>query len=310
MKSAGSLCILTLGLWAAALGAVAGSAAGERLFAMPVFETQEVIRPWLESRGFEIFQTTQDATRVQLEAETPHLHWIITLKAHSALATRVVVEPLRGADHPLLNAFWDYLDGYVKLPSSGEPVKPAVIPAEVRNRLNAIVCIYSEGNGPSFQVSGFALDHGGLILSTAHDLKIGYTVSVRFHNGREVNGRVIKLDTDQDLGLIEVPEKIESVIPISRGRYLPGRGEMLYALSCVQGRMDEIQTGVLDGPPRRVEGAVLWQVRMHVEPGSSGSPVFDDQGRLTGVIKGRYRGTHMVGFVIPFETLLHFLEKY
>jgi serine protease Do len=59
-----------------------------------------------------------------------------------------------------------------------------------------------------------------------------------------------------------------------------------------------------------VNGLPLWQARIHIDPGSSGSPVFDGHGRLTAIVKGRYRGTNSIGFLIPFETLLHFLEKY
>jgi serine protease Do len=48
---------------------------------------------------------------------------------------------------------------------------------------------------------------------------------------------------------------------------------------------------------------------MHIEHGSSGSPFFDAQGRLAAVVKGRYRGTDSIGFLIPFETLLRFLDR-
>jgi serine protease Do len=46
---------------------------------------------------------------------------------------------------------------------------------------------------------------------------------------------------------------------------------------------------------------------MNIYPGSSGSPVFDNQGRLVGMVRGRYRGTTTVGFVTPLETIVAFL---
>jgi serine protease Do len=87
-------------------------------------------------------------------------------------------------------------------------------------------------------------------------------------------------------------------------------GDRLYAITCPYGGMANIEQGYLDGPPRRVAGMPLWQVQMHIDMGSSGSPVFDRQGRLVAIVKGRFRGTDSIGFLIPFETLLHFLEKY
>jgi serine protease Do len=47
---------------------------------------------------------------------------------------------------------------------------------------------------------------------------------------------------------------------------------------------------------------------MEIHPGSSGSPVFDANGRLVGIVKGRYRGTNSIGFVIPLETITSFMN--
>ena len=54
----------------------------------------------------------------------------------------------------------------------------------------------------------------------------------------------------------------------------------------------------------------LWQAQMNIHHGSSGSPVFDGQGRMAAMVKGRYRGTDSIGFLIPFEMILQFLGKY
>ena len=67
--------------------------------------------------------------------------------------------------------------------------------------------------------------------------------------------------------------------------------------------------GIVEGPPAMVNGQPLWQVNMEVLPGSSGSPVFDQDGRLVGVVKGRYRGTETRGFLIPIDTILEFLGR-
>jgi serine protease Do len=48
---------------------------------------------------------------------------------------------------------------------------------------------------------------------------------------------------------------------------------------------------------------------METPPGSSGSPVFDREGKMVAMIKGRYRGTHSTGFLIPLETVVKFLNE-
>jgi len=70
-------------------------------------------------------------------------------------------------------------------------------------------------------------------------------------------------------------------------------------------------------PLTELEGALsIWlthsgfQVRRtslrmgQVQSGSSGSPVFDAQGNLVAIVKGRYRGTESVGFLIPLATII------
>jgi serine protease Do len=280
----------------------------DRTYSMPVPETEAVINPWLESNGFAVYRIKGDQQEVNLEADKPGTRWRIRLKAHSAMATRVSAQEESGRGNPSLRAFWEYLDGYVKMPSGTSRQGLRATPDQVHRQRNAIVCIFTDRGGTSAQLSGFAIDRQGLILSTSHDLKPGQELSVQFRDGHESSGRVVKLDTYRDLSLIQVPHVLQQVIPLRDGRYMPGNGDVLFAVGCPRAGLGEIESGFLDGAPRLVEGLPLWLVRMHIEPGSSGSPVFDEYGRLAAVIKGRYRGTNAAGFLIPYETLLNFLE--
>jgi serine protease Do len=307
MKLFGWLCMLLLPVWGLAWYGTAW-ADDERTFSMPVSETEAVITPWLESNGFEIYRTKGDQQEVHLEADKPGTRWRIRLKAHSPLATRISAQEESGEGNPPLGAFWEYLEGYIKMPSGGSRQAVGSTPDEVYRQLNSVVCLFTDRGGISAQLSGFAIDGRGLVLSTAHDLKAGHELSVQFRDGHESVGRVVKLDSHRDLALIQVPHPLQHVIPLRNGRYTPGDADTLFTVGCPRAGLGEIEKGFLDGPPRRVDGLPLWQVRMHIEPGSSGSPVFDDHGRLAAVVKGRYRGTNSVGFLIPFETLLNFLE--
>ncbi|MBI5895015.1 MAG: trypsin-like peptidase domain-containing protein [Desulfobacterales bacterium] len=310
MKFIGWLCMLLVPAWGLLTHGTAHGADNERTVSMPVSETEAVITPWLESNGFEVYRVKGDPQEVHLEADKPGTRWRITLKAHSPLATRISTQEETSQANPPLSAFWEYLEGYVKMPSSTGRRALRATPDQVHSQLNAVVCLFTDRGGTPAQLSGFAIDREGLIVSTAHDLKPGQELSVQFRDGSESTGRVVKLDAYRDLCLIQVPHPLEHVIALRNGRYTPGGDDPLFAVGCPRAGLGEIESGVLDGPPRRVDGLPLWQARMHIEPGSSGSPVFDEHGRLAAVVKGRYRGTNAVGFLIPFETLLHFLESY
>ena len=53
----------------------------------------------------------------------------------------------------------------------------------------------------------------------------------------------------------------------------------------------------------------LWQAHMEIYHGSSGSPVFDVNGNIVAMVKGRYRGTTTTAFLIPMETILIFFKE-
>ncbi|RJQ77350.1 MAG: serine protease [Desulfobacteraceae bacterium] len=309
MKLTARFCLPMLLLWTGALPARVEPIHIERIFSMPLSEMEEILTSWLKNNGFQNPRVTHDQRGVQLEAGRSHVNWTIRLYAHSALATRVEVQSSADRDDRQWDALWGYLEDYLNKSEKKPKVNLPAIPEAVRNHQSAIVCIYAERSGVPFQFSGFAVGREGLIATTAHDLKLGQTVSVHLHDERQMNGRVVKLDAHRDLSLIKVPENLDSVVSITGGRHVPGIDDVLFACGCARSESGGIQVGVLDGVPRRVEGLPLWQVRMHIEPGSSGSPVFDAMGRVTGVVKGRYKGTVQVGFLIPFETLLSFMEK-
>jgi serine protease Do len=80
-------------------------------------------------------------------------------------------------------------------------------------------------------------------------------------------------------------------------------------VNCPDNPQGRVTAGRINGPPALVNGYPLWQVAMKVVPGTSGSPVFDPDGRLVGVVRGRYRGTESRGFLIPVGTIREFLDQ-
>ncbi|MGD9365683.1 MAG: serine protease, partial [Desulfobacteraceae bacterium] len=223
---------------------------------------------------------------------------------------RVTISPQKDETRKTVNHLWQHLEGYIQPPNSAPQPPMSAIPKPVRSLHRAVVCVYAIGKNQEIQLTGFAVDSRGFIVCTGHDLRSAQMVSLLLSDGREIEGVVVKIDPVRDLALLQASTALDAVIPLRNGRFMLSNGDRLFAITCPFGGMANIEPGFLDGPPRRVAGLPLWQVQMHIDPGSSGSPVFDRQGRLVAIVKGRYRGTDSIGFLIPFETLLHFLEKY
>jgi len=182
------------------------------------------------------------------------------------------------------------------------------IPSEVLLQIESVVCLESVISENRIQFSGFIVDKGGLILSTAHDLKGFQKLNATLYDGRNASGHVLKVDHYLDLALIEVNLESPSYISLEKGRNFLGIGEKIYSAGCPGNLTGTVISGLVSGPPRRVNDLVFWQVSMKVYPGSSGSPVFDSQGNLVAIVKGRSRDMDSLGFLIPFETIVDFVR--
>ncbi len=153
------------------------------------------------------------------------------------------------------------------------------------------------------------VDSQGLVLTTIHDVETFDDITITLYDGRELTGNVIKKNSDQDLALINIRTGLENAVSLVEGRNLLGMGERVYSVGCPINLVGSVFPGIINGPPRSVDKMTYWQVNMEIHPGSSGSPVFDVQGNLVGIVKGRYRGTQSIGFLIPLETIIAFVKE-
>jgi serine protease Do len=185
------------------------------------------------------------------------------------------------------------------------------MPEAILSKAESVVCIYTGYPQKPIQISGFIIDPKGLIVCTAHGLSsTGQPVTVVLQDGRELSGRIVKLDKNRDLSLVDVNTELNAPVLLLKGRDLGEETEVLYNVLCKPHSESFITTGVVDGALRKAGNQLLWQVNMQILPGSSGSPVFDIHGNLVAVVKGHYRDSGTVGFLIPFESLMIFLGDY
>jgi len=283
---------------------------------LPVFELEKVITGLLEHSGYEVSRTPLQMGKVQLKAVKEKKAWQISLTPHSALATEVQAQCTAEGEsdeaQAQLEKLWDhiedYLSGNIKTTSVQTEAPRQFIPTAVLSQIESVVCLRAEFEDNDMQFSGFMLDEDGLIISTAHGLKGIEQLTIILSDGRQFKGDLIKMDLRRDLAFVHIKGKFDSYIPVANGRNLLGMGEQLYSIGCPLNLGVTVYSGIINSPPRRVNGLPLWQVDMEIHPGSSGSPVFDVQGNLVAVVKGRYRGTDSVGFLIPFETIVEFAK--
>jgi serine protease Do len=302
-----TVCLSLIGM---ILFADTGSSA--ELYSLPIAEMESILLHWLIQSGFEVQRTELNTGQVKLTAVRAQERWQIYLKAHSAHATEIRVrhsgQTSKDLAMPIEMAA--YISGYIKALSVKKDNANQVIPPTVLSQIESVVCIKAKRGQKNTQFSGFILNTEGLIISTTHDLETLQEIKVILHDGRELKGDLVKFDSLKDLALVRADLGPQNIVSLAQGRNLLEIGERVFTIGCPVNLIGTIYSGNVNGPPRRVNEMPFWQVNMEIHPGSSGSPVFDANGRLVGIVKGRYRGTTSIGFVIPLETIMSFMNDF
>ena len=282
-----------------------------RSFPLPLPEAERVLAEWLTESGFRIHESTSRSDQILLEATRGNESWHIILRPQSPLASSIQAEYTRNGrpEASRSEPLFAYLEAYSRGLAPAREKTDRGIPLPVLSQAGGAVLIKGRVGKKVLQFSGFVVDRKGWILSTAHDLAGIQELFVILGSGQELEAKLIRRDLRRDLSLIGVEGQLLSSIDLAGGRNLLPEREPVFAVCYTETGEKRIFSGAISAPLRKVNDLPIWQVDMETVPGCSGSPVFDGQGRFVSVVKGRYRGTETVGFLIPRETVMEFLKE-
>ncbi len=279
------------------------------VYPVPVSELKASVTKWLENKGFSMWEEPLETGQTKIKALLGKKEIIFILEPNSPLASRLKAKKTK-ENEKIINSL---LMGIKQNKNSGntyhEIQAKNLVPDKILSMIDSVVCVKAKSKKGEVQFSGFIVDKSGLILCTAHDLANIQKMDVILYDGRVLRGKIIKKNTGFDLVLLDINLKTHRFISLKNSRKIIKTGERLYTIGCPVNLMGTVYEGFAGGPPRKVNGLPLWQINMEILHGSSGSPVFDKNGRLIGVVKGRLRGTDDIGFVIPMDTVMKFITR-
>lgn len=166
--------------------------------------------------------------------------------------------------------------------------------------------------------SGFVVENDGYVMTAAHvAVEAGNAVSARAANGRVYSGTVVNVLPGNDMALIKLRGfKGQSASPVSNACL--ARGTTLFSLGKPRAQGDTARFGTLEtmsfGRPVQYgkfgypDAMVM---RMSTQKGESGGPVFDDRGKLAGMVvstlaDGNGQSLNLA-HAVPSATLARFL---
>lgn len=157
--------------------------------------------------------------------------------------------------------------------------------------------------------SGVILDRQGMILTNAHVVDGAAKIMVVLHDGTRLPADVVGIDQVSDIALLRIS------LP-SEGHYTVAElgdsghaqiGQRVLAIGNPFGLGYALTTGVISGfgatPGREGLGQErVIQTSAAMNPGNSGGPLVDREGRVIGITTAILVGAQNIGFAIPINT--------
>lgn len=169
--------------------------------------------------------------------------------------------------------------------------------------------------------SGFVLDGRGEIVTAAHVIDGASSITVAFQGGAARRATVLGSDDSSDVAVLRVDPTGLRLHPLELGssRAL-AIGERLAVIGSPLGFERSLSTGVVSGLDRTVQApsgftiAHAIQTDAAMNPGNSGGPILDRQGRVLGIAEQIATGSSQsagatsetstgVGFAVPIDLI-------
>ncbi len=162
--------------------------------------------------------------------------------------------------------------------------------------------------------TGFVLDDEGRILTNAHVVEGAREVRVRFGEDAPVPAKVVGSDPSTDLALLDVEQPADKLTPIELGDSSKLEvGDPTIAIGNPFGFERTVTTGIVSALGREITAPNQFsidnviQTDAAVNPGNSGGPLLDAQGRVIGInsqiaTNGESRSFAGIAFAVPINT--------
>ena len=159
--------------------------------------------------------------------------------------------------------------------------------------------------------SGFAIEPE-LVVTNYHVVEKAARIEIVLQGGDHADAVVVGTAPSFDLALLRVPIGPDRLPPATIGLGLDLRiGQKILAVSNAFGIWHSLSVGVVSGVRRELPGldigASLIQFDAALNPGQSGGPLVDSDGRVVGVTTAKILRAEAIGFAIPVEIVTHVL---
>lgn len=162
--------------------------------------------------------------------------------------------------------------------------------------------------------SGFVVSKDGYILTNAHVVNGAKEITVKLRDRRELPAELIGADERTDVALLKVDAKDLPTVTIGNSDELEV-GEWVLAIGAPFGFENTATQGIVSALARSLPSGTyvpFIQTDVAVNPGNSGGPLFDSDGKVVGInsqIYSRSGGYMGLSFAIPVNVAMNVAEQ-
>jgi len=157
------------------------------------------------------------------------------------------------------------------------------------------------------QGSGFIISNDGYILTNNHVVGEADEITVKLHDGREFDAKLVGTDEKSDVAVIKIEGKNLPEMPIGDSDNLKV-GEWVIAIGNPFGLAETLTSGIVSAKGRSTVGINDYedfiQTDAAINPGNSGGPLINIEGKAIGIntaIFSNSGGNMGIGFAIPIN---------
>lgn len=207
----------------------------------------------------------------------------------------------------LLGSFALVAIAVAALAEEATPLSVKDLAAKVRPAIVVISHASREGNQQGLG-TGFIIDKRGLVATNLHVIGEARPIEVTTADGKTLAVKAVHAsDRALDLAIVEVEGGALSALELSDASQLAA-GEPVVVMGNPHGLKHSVVSGVVSGT-REIDGRSMLQLAIPVEPGNSGGPVIDMQGRVLGIVTMKSLVTENLGFAVSVNDLAALVEK-